>query len=245
MKLRDIQHIRYNRWIFSVNDNFLCAQPELNSAINYCIQVSENTSGALQEFYTLLIDLQKDLVQIKEGIHHRTLSEINSFLNNQNYEHKVIYDLSASELRYYIKLFNQFAKIKKIRKAEAYRLEAYNSEKILAVSFIKRDNKPLCINFYRVTKQRATNLHSFSIQQDLSASQSGRAHRALHWLDILEFKNMGVSYYDFGGWYPGQSDRSLLNINRFKENFTTHKVKEYSGVIYKKPILILLKKLFS
>lgn len=245
MNLREIEHIQYNRLFFSVSENFLCSNPHLNADINYCIQVPLNTEGILGEFYTLLIDLSQEISQIKEQIYHRTFAEINSFLNNQEYEHNILHNLSDSDLQFYIKLFNDFADTKKIRKAELYRLKAYNQEKILAVSFIKQTNKLLCINFYRVTKQRATNLHSFSIQQDLSASQSGRAHRALHWLDILSFKNMGVGFYDFCGWYPGQDDKSLLNINQFKEQFTKHKVKEYTGVIYKNPILILFRKLIS
>lgn len=245
MELRDIQHIHYKRLFFNVADHFLCSVPELSGDINYCIQVKENTQGKLQEFHTLLIGLEQDVEQIKKGIYHRTLTEINSFLNNQEYEHKLLYPVSDSDLSFYVKLFNAFAETKRIRKAELFRLKAYNKEKILAVSVIRQAGKPLCINFYRLTQQRATNLHTFSVQQGLSASQRGRAHRTLHWLDILEFKNMGVGSYDFGGWYEGQSDKALLNINQFKEQFTKQRVKEYTGVIYKNPALAFLRKIIS
>ena len=245
MELRDIQHIRYKRLFFNVADHFLCSLPELSDDINYCIQVKENSEGKLQEFYTLLIDLKQDLDRIKEGIYHRTLTEINSFLNNQEYEYKLHYPVGDSDLLFYVKLFNSFAESKRIRKAELFRLKAYNKEKILAISVLRQTGKPLCINFYRLTQQRATNLHTFSMQQDLSASQSGRAHRSLHWLDIVEFRNMGVAFYDFGGWYEGQSDKVLLNINRFKEEFTKLKVKEYTGVIYINPALVFLRNIIS
>jgi len=65
----------------------------------------------------------------------------------------------------------------------------------------------------------------------------------LHWLDIIEFKNNGADIYDLCGWYSGTEDKALLNINKFKEQFSQNKVKEYSGVIYNNKLLAFLKKL--
>ena len=193
-----------------------------------------------------MIDLSQPLEQIRADIYHRTLSEINSFISNQDFEHKVIYQPSETDLKQFTRLFNDFAAGKKIRKAEAYRLKAYRQHGILAISYIKQNGNILFINFYRLTKQRAANIHSFAVKdpaQSLNNSQLGRAHRALHWLDLLEFKKAGALYYDFCGWYEGSEDAALLNVNKFKEQFTKNKLKEYSGVIYKSTLLRLLLKL--
>jgi len=247
MKLKAFTHIKYNRLLFSVNDNFLSNDVKLDADINYCIQVKENINNELNEFYTLLVDLKQTSDSIWENIYHRTRSEINSFLTNQTFEHKIISDLSEKELESFICLFNDFAKLKNIKKAEAFRLKAYNKSKLLAISYIKQNDKLICVNFYRVTTQRATNLSSFHLkhlyQKQFSASYFGRAHRALHWLDIKEFKKQNVDFYDFCGWYNGSEDKELLNINKFKEQFTQYKVKEYSGVIYKNKLLVFLKKI--
>jgi hypothetical protein len=60
----------------------------------------------------------------------------------------------------------------------------------------------------------------------------------------MEFKKAGVKVYDFCGWYSGKNDKTLLNINKFKEQFTNYKVKEYSGVIYGNKLLKIIKQLF-
>jgi len=245
--LKLLTHIRYRRLLFSVNDYFLTRDTATNADINYFIQVPENVNGCLNEFYTLLIDLNQTKETIWEGVYHRTRSEISSFLTNQNFEYKVLTDISDEELERFIELFNAFAKHKNIRLAETERLKAFNKAKIFALSYIKQNNELICINFYRLTKQRATNISSFhfkhTLEKSFSASHFGRAHRALHWLDILEFKKLGVDTYDFCGWYNGSEDKELLNINKFKEQFTQHKVKEYSGVIYKNKLLAFLKKI--
>jgi hypothetical protein len=62
---------------------------------------------------------------------------------------------------------------------------------------------------------------------------------------MLEFRKAGVNYYDFCGWYAGKDNEDLLNINAFKEQFTRNKIKEYSGVIYKNPLLKILKRISS
>lgn len=246
MALRNINTVKYRRSIFTVSDNFLTKSPDLNADINYCIQVPQNTLNALNEYYTLLIDLNQTEEQIWQGIYHRTQNEINSFISNQRYQYEFIFPIEEVELIKYISMYNEFAQIKAIRKAESFRLKAYNKEGILAVSGIKQGNKYLCINFYRMTQERASNLYSFHLKhanvENVSGSHFGRAHRALHWLDIKQCKIIGVKYYDFCGWYNGSTDQHLLGINKFKEQFTSHKVKEYSGVIYKSALLRFLKR---
>ena len=249
MALKNLTHIRYRRLFFSVNDNFLNATPHLDADINYCIQCPENIHNALSEFHTLLIDLTQSVETIRENIYHRTLSEINSFLSNQTFEYRLLQTLTEQELDRFIQLFNTFAAAKKIRKMEGFRLKAYLRSGILRVSYIQQQNQLLCINIYRLTSERATNLYSFSPLNSptyaLTHTQLGRAHRALHWLDILEFKKEQVRYYDFCGWYTGSTEQSLLNINKFKEQFTKNKVIEYTGVIYKNKFLSFLLKLKS
>ncbi|PBQ32555.1 hypothetical protein CNR22_12500 [Sphingobacteriaceae bacterium] len=240
--IKNINHIRYKRLIFSVNEYFLTDKIENTADIIYCIQSPKNYAHVLNEFYTLLIDLSQSQDRIRETIYHRTVSEINSFIGNQNFEHKVIFNLPEKELKNFMDLFDAFASKKNIRLAERFRLKAYNKNGILAISYIKQENKFIYINFYRVTKERATNLSSFQTDQTpgINSSNSGKAHRALHWLDILEFKKLDVKFYDFGGWYEGQSDKVLLNINAFKEQFTKLKVQEYTGVIYKNLLLKII-----
>jgi hypothetical protein len=245
-QLKDICHIKYKRLIFSVNDNFLTNEVLLNADINYCIQVPEKVHSSLYEFYTLLVDLEASEETIWNNIYHRTRDEINSFSNNQQFEYDVIFDLSLQQFNEFVSLYNKFAKLKGILNAERFRLKTYWENGIFAVSFIKQGNDYLCINFYRITKERASNLYTFNLKHlhkgNLSSSHFGRAHKALHWLDIKTFKKLGAANYDFCGWYHGTSDEQLLSINKFKEQFCTNRIKEYSGVIYSSRILKFLKR---
>ncbi len=245
MQLSQLFHVKYKRLFFTVNDRFMSKEHNLDADINYFIQCPVNSDNKLNEFYTLLIDLRETKEEIWKKIYHRTRSEINSFINNQTFEQVVLFHLSDRDLTAFIELFDKFAAVRDIRRAEAFRLKAYNDSGILAVSYIKQNGAYLCINFYRLTKQRATNLYSFTLKHSSSSfnnSQYGRAHKALHWMDIVRFKEEGVEHYDFCGWYDGKDDQALLNINKFKEQFTSNKVKEYSGVIYNHWLLKLLKK---
>lgn len=247
MQLQNLTHVSYKRFLFRVNDYFLTHDVSLNAGINYCIQCPENVNNELEEFYTLLIDLKQPEGAIWDTIYERTQTEITSFTQNQDFEHHIVFNLLPAELEKFAELYNTFARHKNIRPAELYRLKAYNDRGILAVSWIRQNGHFICINFYRVTTQRATNLYSFHLKHQLAelftGSHYGRAHRALHWFDIKEFKKAGVNFYDFCGWYPGTENAGLLNINKFKEQFAALKVKEYSGVIYKNKLLKLLKRL--
>ena len=232
--------------MFSVNDNFLTNDVLLDADINYCIQVPEKVDNSLYEFYTLLVELETAEETIWNNIYHRTRDEINSFVNNQQFEYEVIFDLSLKQFNEFVHLYDKFAKLKGISKAERFRLKAYWENELFAVSYIKQDNEYLCINYYRVTKQRASNLYTFNLKQlqasNFSSSHFGRAHRALHWLDIKSFKKLGVANYDFCGWYNGTDDEQLLSINKFKEQFSSNRIKEYSGVVYKSKIVKFLKR---
>jgi len=47
----------------------------------------------------------------------------------------------------------------------------------------------------------------------------GRANRWLHWRDMLRFKEMGVSRYDWGGLFQDESTPERAGINAFKKSF--------------------------
>lgn len=249
MQPAKINTVYYKRKFLNVSDTFLTENVAEKKDINYYIQVPVNHCLSLQEFHTLLIDLSSTKEEIWSRIYHRTQTEITSFQNNNKFEHKVFNPVPQKNFAEHLQLLEKFTSIRKIRKPEKERLLAYNKEGILLISSIMSDTEIHCVNFYRVTEQRAVNLHSFTTQElktnDHSSSFFGKAHRTLHWLDMLYFKENGIAKYDFGGWYDGNKDESLLHINQFKEQFGGEKIKEYSGAIYHHPLLKLIKKILK
>lgn len=247
--VRNTNNVTYKRNFLTVCDTFLTEEIAEKKDINYYIQVPANHKNSLNEFHTLLIDLSQSSEEIWNKIYHRTQTEISSFQNNNTFDHQVFHSLSFNKLEYYLKLLEKFTTIRKIRGPETERLHAYNKEGLLFISELNSGTESYCINFYRVTSQRAVNLHSFTTQELMPHTQSnsffGRAHRTLHWKDLIYFKENGVPVYDLGGWYHGKDDEALLHINQFKEQFGGEKVKEYSGVIYNNPFVKLIKNILK
>jgi hypothetical protein len=248
-EIKNINELNFKIRFFSVTDHILSSGIRRNTDIEYYIQCPHNVQNALSEFYTLLVDLKKDEQEIWVLIYHRTQTEISSFLNNVSFSHDFILNPDEKTLSSFIHYYNEFARLKKIRRAEKERLNAYRRAGILCLSAIRIHDEHYIINFYRLTVQRATNLHSFHLKHRIKTEHGpsffGRAHRALHWLDMLEFKKLGVPLYDFCGWYEGNENKELLNINKFKEQFGGTKVKEFTGVIYHHPLLKFAKTLLS
>src|SRR5581483_4155144 len=89
-----------------------------DSDVNYYTQCFENIENKLQEFYTLITDLRRSEKEIWEDIYHRTQSEIQSFISNAEFEHKIISKSDKHQFEHFVSLYNGFAQHKKIRKAE-------------------------------------------------------------------------------------------------------------------------------
>lgn len=66
-------------------------------------------------------------------------------------------------------------------------------------------------------------------------------NKGLHWHDILLFKDMGITSYDWGGVTWNEEDAGVLKgINKFKESFGGQPVSYYSETV----VLTLKAKLF-
>ncbi len=61
--------------------------------------------------------------------------------------------------------------------------------------------------------------HFRDINEKSFAAIVGRANRLLHWHAISFFKENKYLIYDLGGYALGTKDKSLININKFKDGF--------------------------
>jgi hypothetical protein len=55
----------------------------------------------------------------------------------------------------------------------------------------------------------------------------GRANRWLHWQDMLKFKALGATQYDWGGMFEDESTPERAGINNFKRQFGGRTVHRY------------------
>ena len=91
------------------------------------------------------------------------------------------------------------------------------------------DGQRICMHTYLVDGVRARLLNSASVFRHSDSkfrALVGRANRALHWHDMLFFKNAGYQIYDFGGITTAPDD----TISKFKGSFGGSAVTEYNFV---------------
>ena len=116
--------------------------------------------------------------------------------------------------------YDRFAAQKGLEMLDRSGLVRYASSGVLDLSQAKDpDGEVVVWHAHLLTQKRVRLLYSASLFRETEDNQRrnliGRANRYLHWGDMLRFRTTGLSLYDFGGWYPGDTDDALLRINKF------------------------------
>jgi hypothetical protein len=129
-------------------------------------------------------------------------------------------------------MHNRFAIGKGLSPMDRRRLNSLAAAGVLVLTIAKDvEGNPLVYHAHYRGENRITLLFSVSCFRDLASSAArnaiGRANRFLTWTEMLRSKEQGLKYFDFGGWYPGTADQSLLQINAFKKGFGGRVVREY------------------
>lgn len=95
--------------------------------------------------------------------------------------------------------------------------------------------KPLVWHSYYRSAQWVRQLQSISFfsssQEKEERNAVARANRFLHWMDMLECRRLGISHFDFGGIYSGDSDEKLLHVNAFKQEFGGVRTLRYHSIL--------------
>jgi lipid II:glycine glycyltransferase (peptidoglycan interpeptide bridge formation enzyme) len=230
----DIAEIWYNRHE---------EPPKKTSIIKYKF-VGEKQGGAasLEERFTILIDLKQKQEDIFSQLRKNTRYEINRAKERDRVTCETLFNLGEMDkdkITRFIEYFNAFSDSKKRKELELNfsDLKQFYDNNTLCIRQAVNENESLIYttHAYAVSDNRARLLYSASHFRDSEDSELrnliGRANRFLHWADILFFKEMGLDYYDFGGWYGGQEDKEKLAINQFKESFGGEKQREYTYII--------------
>ncbi len=127
-------------------------------------------------------------------------------------------------------LYNEFARGKGRPPLDERSFRAY-WPKMLATK-ISSDNDALVMHAFLSDEglKRANHLYSASLFRSTDDSDRrnliGRANRALHYLNMLNFKDRGITTYDLGGYAFGTQDPELQEVNEFKDSFGGQLVEE-------------------
>jgi hypothetical protein len=198
-----------------------------------CFQRPQPLAGMLcRDFYTILLDLNRDPQQLLGKIKRDTRYEIRRAADHDQLTYECGNGRDEKVFRQFCDYFDDFATQKTQPKINRAWLALLARAEALELSQINDSTgETLVWHAYHRTQQRATLLYSASLFRKFDSSalrnKIGRANRFQHWQDIQRFKAEGVSVYDFGGWYEGDRDQERLRINKFKEEFGGEIVKNY------------------
>jgi len=199
------------------------------------IQWSRPIPGVLcAPFHTIIIDLSQDEDTLFAKMQRETRYRIRrAEADDLTYNH---YDgANRDAVKEFCKFYNQFAltvELPPVNHSRLYRLAGHG---FLDLSTVRQKNgESLVWHVYDRNGSRARGLHSAVLHRASSDAAYrglvGRANRVHNWKDMLRFKAAGVSIFDLGGWYAGDTDPQKLRINRFKEEFGGCVVVNYNGI---------------
>jgi hypothetical protein len=130
-------------------------------------------------------------------------------------------DLSMDD---FATFYNHFARAKGFPPYAKERLTKYKPENVMITSARAPSTRELLVvHVYLVDGERASLLHSVSRIHDMEDDEKrklvGIFNKRLHWEDILHFKSLGYSVYDWGGVSHKYDNKVLMGINAFKRAF--------------------------
>jgi hypothetical protein len=183
-------------------------------------------------FHTILIDLRQDLDVLTRKLHKSTAYKIRRAREKDRVTCEATSKVDPELFRAFADLYRKFAADKGLAALDESYLRQLADLGSLELSLARDVNGTAVVyHAYYRGRDRTCLLHSVSLHERLADSAArnavSRANCYLFWCDAIRHREQGMRTFDFGGWYPGNTDESLLDINRFKEGFGGEVVREY------------------
>lgn len=190
--------------------------------------------------YTKIIHLSKTIEEIMGGFTKNTQYEIKK-AQNENLE----FIFNYQDYNLFSEFYNRFAEKKGGIKSN-YNSNFYiRNKNIFILSACKYGQDILVLHSYLIDQNigRVSLFQSASTFHDRDKEYralAGRANRFLHYNDILHFKSLGFTIYDFGGYCLEPTNPVLKNINSFKDSFGGELLQEYNYISYVKYQMLMI-----
>jgi hypothetical protein len=198
--------------------------------------------------YTLYLNLENSPKYLLEQMSRATRSQI-----RRAQTEGLSYEFSSTPticwVEQFFDFYDSFAQSKNLRSSlDRRRVLGLLTQYALDLSRISsREGRVLVWHASLRSGRYVCCLHSASLfRHEIKgiAAQIGRANRLHHWYDMLRFQSEGFTIYDFGGWYAGNQNLALLDVNRFKKSFGGELVRQYNcdqGITWKGALALWLR----
>lgn len=194
-----------------------------------------------EEFHTLLTDLTIS----EEDLFRKCSATVRNEIKRAERE-GVFFSYNTS-IEKFVPFFNSFARIKGLEQIQESKVRAYG--KYLVITEATLNNNVLASHSYIVDEElKRVRLYQSATQRfskDIDYNLIGRANKFLHYKDMLKFKEMNFSVYDWGGIAHDTTDSSLLGINKFKKSFGGIESIEYNYASLPYTWFMSIKKIFK
>ncbi|PYJ82830.1 MAG: hypothetical protein DME22_17310 [Verrucomicrobia bacterium] len=202
--------------------------------IHYRQRSSPGAKGRWKYFYNLLIDLAKSPDELLSEMDPRTVRKIKEAQERDKTRWQRCDPKESRVMDQVQEMWNRHAATR-----NGTRLDRDWLNQIIAA-----DALDLCVATeprgnvlaYHLAYVAAKRVRQLIIVSPYNSSPNAalrnttnRANCLGHWNNFLAFKERGVRYFDFGGWYPGTTDIQSLGMNAFKKSFGGQVVREYEG----------------
>jgi len=126
--------------------------------------------------------------------------------------------------------YDAFASAKSIWLSDGRWLAAACDAGQLVLTSASRDGEVVAWHAYLISGKAAWlqyTASSFRNRDSDHRALVGRANRWLHWREMLRFKEMGITRYDWGGLFEDETVPGNAGINNFKRDFGGREVRTY------------------
>lgn len=222
--------IRYRQYFARIVESWFAVPADTSRAdILRCYQLPEPIGPAATAFDTIQIDLRESPEALFAKFKKDTRNEIRRAEREQLSAAFPACD--STTLREFGDFYDRFAAKRGIAPYRRNHVEALAAAGVLRLSRINAvSSKALVWHAYVVAHGRARLLLSAS-ESGAERTLVGRANRLLHWRDMQQIREDGLSLYDLGGWYGGTDDVARARIDRFKAEFGGLVVREYNSEV--------------
>jgi hypothetical protein len=173
------------------------------------------------QFLSLVTDLSIDEAAITGRFGKEARDKIRRAETKDGFHTEFIID-PESRLDEFCAFYDVFARQKSLEPSDHQWLIAACKAHRLALTSASRNGEALVWHAYVVLGNAARFQYSGSCFRNREGNYRalvGRANRWLHWRDMLQLKEMGITRYDWGGLFEDESVPEHAGINAFKKGF--------------------------
>jgi lipid II:glycine glycyltransferase (peptidoglycan interpeptide bridge formation enzyme) len=210
--------------------------PPADSGVDIFLYFQRKTPFARRrctEFLSLVTDLSVEEEAIKADFGKDCRYKIRR-AESKDGLHMEFFAEPKSRLDEFRAFYDAFAKQKSLESSDHQWLVSACNAHQLALSLATRHDEALVWHAYVICGKTARLQYTgsyFRNRENEYRALVGRANRWLHWQDMLRFKEIGMTRYDWGGLFEDESVPERAGINQFKKDFGGRQERTYNCTV--------------